>query len=95
MRTGLAALPPALRHLTALQRLSLGNNQLTALDEKLFQGLPALQELDLHSNQLTTLPPGLGAVPALRVLDVRAQAPGTQWDAPTRAVLQGLRQRLQ
>jgi Leucine-rich repeat (LRR) protein len=60
-RCGLTGLPEAIGELSALERLDVGDNQLTALP-----ALPArLRELYVHDNQLTRLP----ALPALSVLD--------------------------
>jgi Leucine-rich repeat (LRR) protein len=60
-RASLASLPAAIGELTALERLDVGDNQLTRLPE-----LPAgLRELYVYDNQLARLP----ALPALRVLD--------------------------
>ena len=43
--------------LTALETLSLDNNQLSTLPPEVFTGLTALETLSLHSNRLSTLPP--------------------------------------
>lgn len=60
-RCGLTCLPDAVGELPALQRLDVGDNQLTELP-----ALPAsLRELYVHDNRLTRLP----ALPALTVLD--------------------------
>jgi len=60
-RASLASLPAAIGELAALERLDVGDNQLTRLPE-----LPgSLRELYVHDNQLARLP----ALPALRVLD--------------------------
>lgn len=60
-RCGLAALPGTLGALAHLERLDVGQNQLTALP-----ALPAgLRELYVHDNQLARLP----ALPLLSVLD--------------------------
>lgn len=64
---GLATLPEALWQLTALQELSLFDNQLTTLPEVLGR-LKALRVLDLANNQLTALPEALGQLTELHEL---------------------------
>ena len=65
--TGLTEVPESLGKLTALQGLSIFNNQLTTLPEALGK-LTALQTLDLQYNQLTTLPEALVKLTALQRL---------------------------
>ena len=65
----LAALPPEIGSLTALQTLSVSNNQLATLPPEI-GSLTALQTLYLSRNQLATLPPEIGSLTALQRLSV-------------------------
>ncbi|MCH9631469.1 MAG: hypothetical protein S4CHLAM37_14920 [Chlamydiia bacterium] len=63
----LRIIPPEIGHLTALTRLSLGNNRLETVPEGI-GNLTALTELRLNNNQLETMPDGLGNLTALTEL---------------------------
>lgn len=66
---GLTAVPEALRGLTLLRRLDLGDNRLTALPAWLGE-LTGLELLTLRANRLGVLPDSVGALAGLRVLDI-------------------------
>ena len=67
---GLTSVPPEIGALTALKRLSLGNNQLTAMPPEI-GSLTALTELHLYENPLTAMPPEIGALTVLTQLHLR------------------------
>ena len=61
------AVPAEIGQLTSLERLVLGNNQLTSLPAEIGQ-LTSLVELDLEGNQLSSLPAEIGQLAALEEL---------------------------
>jgi len=65
----LAALPPEIARLPALQSLFLEGNQLTALPPEITR-LTALRSLFLDGNQLTALPPEITRLTALQTLSL-------------------------
>jgi internalin A len=78
----LLVIPEELSALTNLKQLDLGaakdkpavgvpaHNRISALDARLCTALTQLQTLILASNELTGLPPEIGSLQALEVLDV-------------------------
>ena len=59
------------RHLASIRTLSLFDNRLTSLPERVFSGLPNLWNISLRRNELTELPAGIFAgLARLRVLDL-------------------------
>ena len=63
-------LPVQLRHMTALTDLSLGDNELEALDASTLSSLSQLRALTLTGNRLTALPNEIGELAALELLAV-------------------------
>lgn len=67
----MTVLPPELGQLTALERLDLSYNQLTALPDAIGALGARLRHLNLRFNVLTALPASLVQCTALELLDVR------------------------
>ena len=58
-RSGLTAVPRAIRRLPSLQRLDLSRNDIAELYQEDFQELLELRELRLYENDIATLPDGV------------------------------------
>jgi Leucine-rich repeat (LRR) protein len=80
---GLTAVPEALRGLTLLRRLDLGDNRLTAVPAWLGE-LTGLERLTLRANRLGVLPDSVGALARLQMLDIGHNRLVTLPDATSR-----------
>ncbi|WP_230659054.1 leucine-rich repeat domain-containing protein [Psychrobacter sp. I-STPA10] len=78
-------LPNEIGQLTNLERLSIGNNQLTQLSESIGQ-LTKLTELNIRYNQLSTLPESICHLKELRQLDLTGN-PLTELSKPVKDFL--------
>lgn len=70
IRDRLAAVPPVIGRMTALEELDLSSNQLDELPDEM-ASLPHLRILDLSCNRFASIPAWLAELPALRRLDLR------------------------
>ncbi len=67
---GIRTLPPAIGRLTALEVLTVNDNDLTLLPKEI-TNCTKLTRLEIQNNSLVSLPPGLSKLVNLRVLDLR------------------------
>lgn len=67
---GIRTLPPAIGQLTALEVLTINDNDLSQLPREI-TNCTNLRRLEIQNNSLSSLPPGISKLVNLRVLDIR------------------------